>query len=187
MPPLSPPLTTATPPMSLPPSPPPQPPYTSPPRPSCTLHRESYYVSPYIPLNRSPCATRFGRQVYQQLVTTTSAGDINSDSIVVSRSATPAGINIKLTLRSSLSRSIEPRVSHHRPTLPPSTGNPSFQILNTTISVHEFSQRTSPLSLSLSVRLGVEGKTLSALGFNWNREGSRSNFSPFVIIAGWMV
>lgn len=133
-----------------PPSPPPQPPYTSPPRPSCTLHRESYYVSPYIPLNRSPCATRFGRQVYQQLVTTTSAGDINSDSIVVSRSAAPAGINIKLTLRSSLSRSIEPRVSHHRPTLPPSTGNPSFQILNTTISVHEFSQRTSPFSLSLS-------------------------------------
>lgn len=28
--------------------------YTSPPSPSCTLHRESYYVSPYIPLNRSP-------------------------------------------------------------------------------------------------------------------------------------
>lgn len=37
-----------------PPPPPPPTSYTSPPSPSCTLHRESYYVSPYIPLNRSP-------------------------------------------------------------------------------------------------------------------------------------
>lgn len=142
------------------PSPPNSPVHLATPSVLCTLHRESYYVSPYIPLNRSPCATRFGRQVYQQLVTTTSAGDINSDSIVVSRSAAPAGINIKLTLRSSLSRSIEPRVSHHRPTLPPpSTGNPSFQILNTIIFVH-FSQRTFfSFEKSFSIRL-VQGRIL---------------------------
>lgn len=98
-----------------PPPPPPLPPSCTPRHPvrpvrcierATTFHR--IYRS-----TEAPGATRFGRQVYQQLVTTTSAGDINSDSIVVSRSAAPAGINIKLTLRSSSPspRSIELRVS----------------------------------------------------------------------------
>lgn len=99
----------------VPPPPPPLPPSCTPRHPvrpvrcierATTFHR--IYRS-----TEAPGATRFGRQVYQQLVTTTSAGDINSDSIVVSRSAAPAGINIKLTLRSSSPspRSIELRVS----------------------------------------------------------------------------
>lgn len=101
-----------------PPPPPPPPPRTPrhPVRPVRCIERATTFHRIYRS-TEAPGATRFGRQVYQQLVTTTSAGDINSDSIVVSRSAAPAGINIKLTLRSSSpSRAASSFVSHHRPT-----------------------------------------------------------------------
>lgn len=64
---------------------------------SCDTTPEAYTIGEYVPQraaystrtlpDRCVGAVQFGRQVYRRLVTTTSPGDINSDSIVVSRSA----------------------------------------------------------------------------------------------------